>query len=113
MKHEESDIQKQIVRYLRQQNIFCHSVPNEAVGKISTRGGLARVSNLKAMGLTPGIADLVVWLAGKACYVEVKTATGKLSANQKTFKRMCESCNILYFVVRSLDEVVSIVENTV
>jgi len=104
----EIQIQQQIVRYLRANNIFCHSVPNEAAGKVSSKRQLGRLVRLKAAGLTAGVADLVVWWPAGIGYVEVKTPKGRQSATQKDFQQACIAYDVPYDVVRSVDDVVKL-----
>ena len=102
----EDRIQADIVKYLRSHKIFCHSVPNEGAGA----GGKIRTAQLITMGLFPGVGDLVVWWHEKdrirIGYLEVKTATGRQSDRQKHFQELCETQNIPYHLVRSVDDVI-------
>ena len=86
---KESDIQIDIVAALRGCGYFCFSVPNEAAGKVRSRAGYGRLAKLKAMGLTAGVADLVVWLPdGRHVYLEVKTPKGRQSPTQQGFEAL-------------------------
>lgn len=102
----EDRIQSDIVRYLRNEGIFCHSVPNEGAG----RNNAIRTSQLVTMGLFPGVADLVVWWPDGIGYLEVKTEKGRQSDRQRHFQEMCESHGIPYAVVRSVEDVRGILE---
>lgn len=109
MKHEESEIQAAICQYLQAQGIFFFSVPNEGAGK-----NAIRQSQLMAMGLRPGVADLIVWWpAGNGAvtqgYLEVKTPAGRQSRQQKKFERFCQLNGVPYLVVRSVEDVKSLV----
>lgn len=97
----EDRIQAEIVRFLRNQGIFVHSVPNEGAG----RNNAVRTAQLVTMGLFPGVGDLVVWWPKGIGYLEVKTATGRQSERQRHFQEMCESHGIPYHVVRSVEDV--------
>lgn len=105
MNHEESVIQHDIVMFLQGEGVFCHSVPNEGAGN----GGAVRTMQLVAMGLRPGVADLVVWWPFqdmiRVGYVEVKTKRGKQSERQKHFEERCAQADIPYLVVRSVEDV--------
>jgi hypothetical protein len=106
-KNTEAKIQAEIVEYLSGQEIFCHSVPNEGAGKDKLR-----TMQMITMGLRPGTADLVVWLPwGEIGYLEVKTEIGKLSENQRRFKKRCEENGMFYAVVRSVEDVQKILES--
>ena len=101
----EDRIQAEIVKFLRNQGIFVHSVPNEGAG----RNGAIRTAQLITMGLYPGVGDLVVWWntanGVRIGYLEVKTATGRQSDRQRHFQDLCESHGIPYHVVRSVEDV--------
>ncbi len=95
----EAKLQSEIVRYLRNCCIFCHSVPNEGAGSDVRRHG-----KLTTMGLFPGVADLVVWWPSGIGYLEVKIPGGKLSTTQVKFKNKCIESGIRYDVIYSLEE---------
>jgi len=106
MNSEEARIQAQIVRFLSDHGVFCHSVPNEGAGTDKMR-----TMRMITMGLRPGIADLVVWLPWHEIgYLEVKTQTGKLSDTQRRFKKRCEDHGVFYAVVKSVDDVQAILD---
>lgn len=107
----ELQIQQQIVKTLRASSVWCHSVPNEAAGRISSKRQLNRLVQLKAAGLTAGVADLVVWWPVGIGYVEVKTVKGRLSENQRAFRDLCASRGIPYDVVRSVDDAMQVLDN--
>lgn len=97
---EELAIQVTIRKALNEAGYFCHSVPNEAMGR--SRIGQAM---LVSAGLVSGVADLIVWLGeGRVAYLEVKTAKGKQSEHQRTFERKCIAEGYPYRVCRSADE---------
>jgi hypothetical protein len=100
----EETIQADIVKTLRRANILVFSIPNEAAGRINTKAGLSKIAKLKATGLLPGAADLVVVLPNKVFFLETKTKKGRQSDNQKAFQSRVEELGYTYAVVRSLDE---------
>jgi hypothetical protein len=102
MKPEEA-IQRQIVQYLALMGIFFFSVPNENAG--GGKGAMIRMQKYRAMGLRPGVSDLVVLLPSRIVFIEVKTATGRQSENQKRFEALVTSLGFEYYVVRSVDDV--------
>lgn len=56
----------------------------------------------------PGLADLLVIDReeyGQAVFLEVKTAKGKQSNDQKLFEKRCGLSNARYHVVKSVDDV--------
>jgi hypothetical protein len=56
-----------------------------------------------------GVADLCVFVNGRVIYLEVKTPTGKQSADQIEFERMCKKNNIPYHIVTSAKQALEIV----
>lgn len=104
---KESRIQYEICQYLQSQDIYFHSVPNEAPGN-----NKVRAMQMTATGLRAGVADLVVWVEpGAVAYMEVKTETGRQSDKQKRFQLACENHGLEYYLVRSVEDVREIVEN--
>ncbi len=100
-RNDELKIQAECFRWLRKMGVFCHSIPNEADG----RSAVAQMQ-LMAAGLTPGVADMLVWWKeGEVGYLEFKTAKGKQSEYQKAFERKCAEWGISYDLARSLDDV--------
>jgi len=108
----ESQIQMQIVQALQAMGVMFFSVPNEALGKINHRGDRNRMMRLKSMGLLSGVSDLVVVLKNKIVFLEVKTAKGRQSKSQKDFEHRVTLLGHEYHVVRSVDDVISIVDST-
>ena len=109
MSRDEAIIQGEIVKYLYLQCVVCFSVPNESAG--GGRGAMIRMKQYKAMGLLPGAPDLVALMPhGTVTFLEVKTPTGRQSQHQKNFQRLAESNGIRYHVVRSVEDVVDIIE---
>lgn len=111
---KESDIQTHIVAWLssvsRRYGFLFFSVPNEALLSICKGLGIvdrmtfALIAILKKMGLTPGASDLIIGHAGRMYAMEIKTATGSQSENQRLFEAWCTECGIPYRIGRSLAE---------
>jgi hypothetical protein len=61
---------------------------------------------LKATGLRPGAADLMLLRKSdaKSFFMEVKTASGSLSKNQRDFRDFCKEAGFPWALVRSRDE---------
>ncbi len=75
-------------------------IPNE--GRRSVSGAALQ----KRLGLVSGAPDLVVLMpCGRMMMIEVKTVSGILSKEQKSFQSWCDSNNHIYVVCRSLDDV--------
>ena len=63
------------------------------------------ISHHKNMGYTNGQADLIVGNNGHFWALELKTATGKQSQDQKLFQVMCERRGLSYRIIRSFQDV--------
>lgn len=109
-KTEEARLQSAICQHLIFRSmpgvIFFH-VPNGMVSDPVT------VSRMKAQGLLPGVADLVIFIPERgrdpfALLMEVKAAKGRMSEAQICFKDDCAAINLAYHVVNSIDQAVSI-----
>jgi hypothetical protein len=101
----ESHIQAAIVQALQIHGVYFFSVPNEGHANNARRAQM-----LKSMGLRSGVSDLVVVLLKKVIFIEVKTATGRQSQAQKDFERTVTELGHEYHVVRSVDEMLKILE---
>ena len=104
----ESEIQKQIIKYLDLKGIYYFSVPNELGGK--GKAAMIRTRKLKGMGLKSGVADLVVLLPGEALFLEVKQPKKYQRPSQKEFEEIVSDLGFRYYVVRSLEDVVEVIE---
>lgn len=102
MKHEEDAIHAGIIDLLKlcaASGVIYYHVPNQR--KCSEREG----ARFKRLGVIPGIPDIALVLAnGHAAYLEIKTAKGTLSPEQKAFRSLCQAYHIPYAVVRSITE---------
>lgn len=108
----EDTLQRQCAAHLRMALVapwsFYH-VPNG----FHVRGGDRRaaqreMAKLKAMGLKPGVADLVITgprdhASGGLLYAELKSATGSLTAEQKAWRAHAQETGRPFATVRSLD----------
>lgn len=65
----------------------------------------------KAQGRVAGVADLTYLQPnGKVVFIEVKTATGKQSPEQKKWQKLVEENGYRYEIVRSIDDAKKIFE---
>lgn len=62
---------------------------------------------------TPGQGDLLLCVRGLYCELELKSATGRHQPNQKKHERIVEEAMGRYYLVRSLREAVTAVEEVV
>ena len=117
MNHEESKLQQQCVAWFRAQYqhyamLLTHPA-NEGNGNRVT-GAIH-----KAEGTVAGVPDLILFMPSREYFhedgilmlrlvhalgIEMKTAKGRQSNQQKDFQKMFEAAGYMYRVVRSLDE---------
>jgi len=104
-KVSEHSLQVSLIEFLernKKPNISYHAIPN--AGLRSRRMG-ARMSN---EGLRAGVADLCIMLpAGKVAWLEMKSAKGRQSIEQKGFGAICARIDHPYCVARTMEEAVA------
>ena len=101
----QSDIVKFLLPYRKAGKLDFFSVPNEAAANPVRQGQLI------AMGLRPGVSDLVLMFPkGRTVFVEVKNETGTQSPAQIAFEQKCHELGFEYVLVRSVEEVHRIVK---
>ena len=101
----QADIVKFLLPYRKAGKLDFFSVPNEAAANPIRQGQLI------AMGLRPGVSDLVLMLpGGRVIFVEVKNESGIQSPAQIAFEQKCHELGFEYVLVRSVDEVRRIIE---
>lgn len=114
MKHIESRIQQECIRWFRLQypryyyNLF--SVPNGGA-RTKIEGKI-----LKAEGTVAGVSDLILLFPSKDYHgvcIEMKTGekTSRQSMSQKEFQRATEEAGYQYVVIRSFDEFKAFIDN--
>lgn len=125
MKYEESAIQQVCVqwfrlRYPKLAHVLVH-VPNEGkrmVKMVRTATGYRQVctgaAKLKAEGMVPGVADLLLLVprGGFGCLaIEMKSKKGVVRDTQKEWAEKCKAAGNMYAICRSVDEFMEIVDN--
>lgn len=100
--HEEDDIQRDVVTFLRwalpADAEYCH-IPN---GGQRHKRAAAR---LVGLGLRAGMPDLLVVHQGRALFIELKAPGGVLSSVQRQVIRKLKYCGCLVELCRSVPEV--------
>ena len=96
---KETDIQAAILDYLRLKGRFFWR--NNSGAFKTERGGFYRIG-------TPGAPDIIGCFHGTFVGLEVKTATGKLSDDQKAFAAVVRANGGQYHVVRSIEDVIDL-----
>lgn len=103
MQHEESKLQRSVVKYLRLELRMCggliFAVPNG--GKRSKVEARIQVSE----GTLHGVSDLIILLPNaRTVFVEMKTQKGKQSDYQKEFEDSVKKLGFEYEIWRSIDD---------
>jgi len=78
-----------------------------ANGELRTKRDAAK---LKAMGVTPGIPDIVMIADGKTYGLELKTKKGRLSPEQQSMLETFQNVGALSAVAYGLDAAISILD---
>lgn len=126
MNQEEHNIQSACVRWFNLQwpeyRGLLFAIPNGGARSKATAG------KLKAEGVVPGVADLILlvpkrvkvlsafpnealWHTIHALCIEMKTAKGRQSPEQKEWQKMVEKHGYKYEVCRSIDEFMDTINN--
>ena len=98
----EYDLHKNVVEWLRWQKPDCvwfHPYNGASMSKATAGKG-------KALGVLPGVADLVFVLpGGKVGFIELKVLEEGLSDNQKAFRDAVLGLGAFYLVALSIEDV--------
>ena len=100
-RHSEALFHRQVAIYLRvavREPWFWTTFPAGGGGK--TRG-----AQLKRMGLMAGMPDILIVGPNRLIGLELKTAVGRQSPDQKAVAARFERCGWPYLLARSLDDV--------
>jgi len=101
IKRPEAALQRTVVEHLRFTGVpgmIYFSLPNE--GKRSVVMG----AELKRMGMRAGAADLCVIVSGRAHFLELKSAKGKQSLEQKAFEADAVEAGCNYVVANNIGD---------
>ena len=127
-RHKEQDLQIRCVRYFRysypELAVLLEHPKNEVASGNRTEGAIAKVEGVQA-----GVADLILHVPSSLWFIdgvrqeeplivhslaiEMKTKTGRQSAEQKIFQRYFEAAGNMYVIVRSFEEFQNVVTNYV
>jgi hypothetical protein len=100
---KESEVQKQILDYLALKGIFHYR--NNSGAFVDSQKHFYRFG-------AKGSPDIICIIKGRYVGLEVKTPKGKLSDDQIAFHRNLMAADGIVFTVRSLDEAIEAVEDT-
>ena len=98
-KSPEADLQKAVCQHLKlraKPGVVWFHVPNG----LKSEG--RHVKRMKAMGLRPGVADLVIMADSRAYCLELKAPKGKQTEAQELFQVDCAAASVPYAVASSL-----------
>lgn len=100
MNFEENGLQAACIQASRcYPDIFVFHVKNEGRATIQAR------MRATALGVRAGVPDLVVMIRGGLTgYIELKTATGKLSEAQERFRDRCKDWDVPWALCRTVEE---------
>lgn len=112
MRHIEDSLQKSCVQWFslqyREYAKLLHHSPNGG------KRNAIEAAKFKAMGVRAGFPDLALYIARQGyhgLFIELKTAKGRQSDNQKYFQCVLEEQGYRYEVVRSLEEFQTIIND--
>lgn len=88
---------------IRQSRLLLYAVPNGGQRNAATG------ARLKAEGVLAGVPDLVLHVGGLTVYLEVKTPGGRMQDSQDDFAAYCQANAIPHHVVRSVDDMLTVV----
>ncbi len=98
----EKDIQLQILKYLR------------AIGAYAGKTKTVGIKRGRVFCFDPytfrGFPDISGFYKDKLFFIEVKSATGKQSYEQILFEQHCQKAGIIYILVHSVDDVISVIK---
>ena len=106
MKHPESILQRQCVRWFRLQYPKCLIYAN-ANGGYRSR---VEAAIMQGEGVTAGIPDLTVVAPDQTLWIEMKAGAGKLSDNQKRVHEKLTTLGQRVHTCKSLDEFIETIE---
>jgi hypothetical protein len=104
----EARLQKTIIQHLKLcgvEGLLWFHPANESKRSVVTG------ANLKALGMLPGVADLVIIKDGRAFFMEVKAEKGRLSDAQKEFAAAAVKAGAEWAVVHSIAEAITILRD--
>jgi hypothetical protein len=109
----ESELHLSCARILRQLGAFFHHSPNEGALVGDKEARARQWAAMHAKGTISGIADLEIFACNgvsRLVFVELKESVGKQSKAQHLFEFDCMRYRVPYYVVRSEDELLKVIE---
>lgn len=107
----EDQIQRTVVQYLNLHAVPFFHPPNGLYLRGSAGQRAQQIAKFKKLGMSPGVPDLVFPKeGGKTAWVEMKTAKGSLSDNQKQWRDTLQALGHEWALCRSLEDVQAFLE---
>lgn len=106
---KESQIQKGIIYYLS----LLENLGKLSFQRINTVGVYDKEKELYRklpVGVKAGFPDILVLMEGRCIGLEVKTAKGRQSEQQKQWEKRFNTQGFEYYIVRNNDDVIKIIE---
>ena len=110
VKETEAQIQKAIMQWGQYKKVLMHRI--NVIGTPLHKDGLTVYRPSTNKGMADIHATVLVEGIPVSVWLEVKTKKGKLSANQKAFQESIEAAGGFYYVVRSIDDVDMVIQQT-
>lgn len=111
--HPEADAQKAIVATLRAV-LPIGAIVHHSANEVSGGGAKARLQQAirQGMGVHPGFSDLIVISQGRIAFLEVKSAVGRASDNQRAFGAAVQAQGFPWGIVRTPVDAVAFLEGS-
>lgn len=108
-RNPEADIQRAVVARLR--SVMPGAIVHHSANEIRAGGAAAarRQAIQTGMGVYAGFADLLIIAQGRVMFLEVKSATGRLSQPQRAFRDAVQAQGFAWALVRSQEDAVAAV----
>lgn len=101
----EDRIQQDIVKWFKGEYCLRHHSPRHMIFHVANQGQNAKEQiRKKAIGMLPGVSDLIVLANGRCYFVEVKDDKGRQQPKQIEFEQQVEAQGFDYIIVRSLTD---------
>lgn len=101
----EGKIQQTIVIFYKNNYCLNHHEPQHAIFSVPNESKSKQETLQKmAIGMMPGVSDLIIIRPGEVIFIEIKTRTGTQSVTQKKFQSIVELLGFKYHLIRSLEQ---------
>ena len=101
----EARLQRAVYQHMKingTKGAICFAVPN------GLKSDGRHVNRMKALGLLPGVSDLIILFEGKAYCLELKAKGGHQTDSQMSFQAACEATGVPYEVADNIEQAICI-----